>query len=133
MSRRVAADTRRSRIEMIVGQAESDPRTDLVEPARRETVVDLYARDIVDQIARRDDPADPPRNHALLERHGAYGHGAVTHARERGRVVEPGVVEENSFEPRAVQEPQVPLRGRSTRLLPTRPRLLPIPTGAMGC
>jgi hypothetical protein len=54
-------------VEMVVGQAKSDPRTDLVEPARRETVVDLYARDIVDQIVRRDDPADPPCDHALLE------------------------------------------------------------------
>jgi hypothetical protein len=67
------------------------------------------ARHVVRERAGRDDPADAPGDHALLERGSADGHGAIAHARERGGVPNAAAVEQHTLEARPVQQPQVAL------------------------
>ena len=54
-------------VQVVVAQAEGNARSDLSEPARDQTVVDLDARNVVDNLTRSDDPTDPPGDHPLLE------------------------------------------------------------------
>jgi len=93
--------------EPVVGESERDTGADLVEAARHESVVDVDARDVVHELAGRDDPADAPRDHPLLERGAADRHRPVAHAVERSGMRDRASVEQHSFEAGPVEEPDV--------------------------
>src|SRR5688500_8398483 len=67
---------------LLVRRFERGPEADLREVARDQVVVDLDAGDVADELAWRDDPPDPPADHALLDSR-SDGHGPVAHAGER--------------------------------------------------
>src|SRR5262249_31663201 len=92
---------------MVVGQPKRDARPRLVETRWHQAVVDLHARHVVHELTRRDDPARPPGDHALLERYRPDGHGAVAHAGKCCRMPNLPAVEEDALEPRGVEEPRV--------------------------
>ena len=96
-------------VQVVVAQAEGNTRSDLSEPARDQTVVDLDARNVVDNLTRSDDPTDPPGDHPLLERHAPHDDRSIAHVRKRSRMPDRAAVEEHAFEPRQVQEPHVAL------------------------
>ncbi len=54
--------------QILVSHSKGDTCSDLVEPAGYQAVIDMNARDIVDEITGRNDPPDAPGDHALLER-----------------------------------------------------------------
>jgi hypothetical protein len=93
---------------MIIGEAQGDTRADLVEPTRHQPVVDLDARDVIDELARRDHPADAPGDHALLQRRRADGDGPIAHPGKRRRMPDRPPVKQHALESGPVQQPQVP-------------------------
>ena len=97
------------RHDVVIGKPESDPRSDLGKAARHEPVVDLHACDVVGEAARRDDPADAPGDHALLERRGADRDGAIAHSGKAGRLADLAAVEQHALEAAPVEEPQIAL------------------------
>ena len=104
--------------EAVVREVEGGADADLRESARDEAVVDVHAGDVVCELARRDDPADAPRDHPLLERRRADRDRAVAHPVERGRVERLAPVEEDALVAGPVEEPEVALAAEPGDRLP---------------
>ena len=86
---------------------ERHPRPDLGEATGQQPAVDVYARDVVREVTGRDDPADPPADHALLRQDVAHRHRAVAHAGQGGRMDDLPAVEQHALVGSPVDEPEI--------------------------
>ena len=89
---------------------ECHPSSYLGEAAGQKPGIDMDAGGVVDQVPGHHQPPDSPADHALFGGDVADGEGPFPHPRQAGGMDDRSPVEEDSLEPRPVDEPQVTAR-----------------------